>query len=72
MQYKRYEEALKKGDKEENVNIWDSIVEESEVQEQKTDRWTTLNDLVLRLTPYKTIPGMFIHNQSHASSLMYF
>lgn len=57
-QYKKYEELVAEPN-ENNVNIWEESKEKTE-QELKDENWTTLNGLVLRLTPYNSIPGMFI------------
>ena len=45
--------------KEKDVNLWESINFNSFYEISRKEKWTTLNELVLRLTPYKTIPGLY-------------
>lgn len=44
------------------IGLWESINYDSSYEIAKKGAWTTLNELVLRLTPFKTIPGMISLN----------
>lgn len=61
-QLRIYEKKLLNNQTKKDVDLWDYIGYNPSYEASKKEKWTTLNDLVLRLTPYKTIPGLYFTN----------